>query len=1001
MSTEIEVVVTGPPGPVGPVGPVGPAGPEGPEGPPANSMGVFNVLDYGAVGDSATDDTDAIQDAIDACSGAGGGVVYLPPGTFKHVGQLLLPNYCALRGAGRTATTLKFDSGTAGGIVASDVAAGATWAEYQSIADIAIRCDRAGDIAVDIANNACRLDLRNLSIRSSSGIGLRFYGSYGALVTNCYIANHTSGTGNIGIQVKYHASIGTGLNIVQFRGVEVQACDQAADIECAQYISFLGCVFQTNRAGIKVSHRTNIAVKESWFEANGTYDILYGVDGVTSPFGLRVEGCIFASYWTTSPLPWAPKDHSIKLRKGYGVDIRGNWFLDTQLEPIEVDESSQTFTGWVEGRIADNIMQGGASSKTGPVLVMRTAGAQLSYADRVGDVADPGSTHRFVAGIGTLMLNRLTSVEIADKQRITAMLGLDEVPVLSLVNEYWNGAAWVATSGLLVGGYAGTANTGSDLTAIGPSAGWSNSGSNSALVGTAAGQRNAGNNATALGHSALRNNLSANATAVGAQAGSSNSGQGLTAVGYDAAANNSGLNNTVVGDAAQVVGLNTGAAKTLAPADINLSTGMVTITGHGWGSAGDVVTVQMTSTGTIPAGTPNPLPLVVVDADTLSMGNARSASQGTGTHTFTPYIKVDNVVAIGASALAETSNTVQIGNNAVAYTKFAVGKDWALFSGAGSPEGVIAATVGCLYRRTDGGAGTSMYVKESGTGTTGWVSSSVFDGTVTNADVAAGAAIDVAKLAGHPTTTVDNTLPRFDGVAGSMQTSGIVVSDTNNMSGVGTLTVAGLHVAYSAKTGAYAATTSDDVLNVTDGTFTLNLPAAATCQGKTLKIRNAGTGVVTVDGNSGETIDEVATFPLGKGSYIEITSTGANWILTGGVPDTYWRDVTADLKNSWAGGYFLIRRVGSRVEYDVSALSAASATSGVPYTFATGWRIGAPYALHRGIWYKTDLTLRRVATDTSVGDLTVTGYNAGDTLYGSGSGFTLDAWPVSLPGSQV
>jgi len=41
--------------------------------------------------------------------------------------------------------------------------------------------------------------------------------------------------------------------------------------------------------------------------------------------------------------------------------------------------------------------------------------------------------------------------------------------------------------------------------------------------------------------------------------------------------------------------------------------------------------------------------------------------------------------------------------------------------GAGSPEGVVTAPVGCLYSRTDGGAGTSLYVKESGTGNTGWV----------------------------------------------------------------------------------------------------------------------------------------------------------------------------------------------------------------------------------------------------------------------------------------
>lgn len=43
------------------------------------------------------------------------------------------------------------------------------------------------------------------------------------------------------------------------------------------------------------------------------------------------------------------------------------------------------------------------------------------------------------------------------------------------------------------------------------------------------------------------------------------------------------------------------------------------------------------------------------------------------------------------------------------------------FYGSGSPEGVITASVGSTYRRTDGGANTSFYVKETGSGNTGWV----------------------------------------------------------------------------------------------------------------------------------------------------------------------------------------------------------------------------------------------------------------------------------------
>ena len=43
---------------------------------------VFNIKDYGAVGDGKTLETKAIQDAIEACTQAGGGTVYVPPGEY-------------------------------------------------------------------------------------------------------------------------------------------------------------------------------------------------------------------------------------------------------------------------------------------------------------------------------------------------------------------------------------------------------------------------------------------------------------------------------------------------------------------------------------------------------------------------------------------------------------------------------------------------------------------------------------------------------------------------------------------------------------------------------------------------------------------------------------------------------------------------------------------------------------------------------------------------------
>lgn len=54
-----------------------------------------------------------------------------------------------------------------------------------------------------------------------------------------------------------------------------------------------------------------------------------------------------------------------------------------------------------------------------------------------------------------------------------------------------------------------------------------------------------------------------------------------------------------------------------------------------------------------------------------------------------------------------------------------------LRAGAGSPEGVVAGNVGDEYHRTDGYAGFTLYIKETGTGTTGWRSLS----STTNTEV--------------------------------------------------------------------------------------------------------------------------------------------------------------------------------------------------------------------------------------------------------------------------
>lgn len=59
--------------------------------------------------------------------------------------------------------------------------------------------------------------------------------------------------------------------------------------------------------------------------------------------------------------------------------------------------------------------------------------------------------------------------------------------------------------------------------------------------------------------------------------------------------------------------------------------------------------------------------------------------------------------------------------NALKYTTIYIGTGGiGIFTGAGTPEAAVTAPVGSLFLRNDGGATTTLYVKTSGTGNTGW-----------------------------------------------------------------------------------------------------------------------------------------------------------------------------------------------------------------------------------------------------------------------------------------
>lgn len=124
---------------------------------------IFNVTDYGAVGNGSTNSTAGIQAAIDAAGVAGGGTVFLPSGIYQTTSALLLGATPGVRlvGAGRGNTWIRASDTTSNVIEVTNAA-------YIAIGDLSITRNARGTTGSGIVysgpGEAAYNDLFNLHI---------------------------------------------------------------------------------------------------------------------------------------------------------------------------------------------------------------------------------------------------------------------------------------------------------------------------------------------------------------------------------------------------------------------------------------------------------------------------------------------------------------------------------------------------------------------------------------------------------------------------------------------------------------------------------------------------------------------------------------------------------------------------------------------------------------------------------------------------------------------
>jgi hypothetical protein len=108
-------------------------------------------------------------------------------------------------------------------------------------------------------------------------------------------------------------------------------------------------------------------------------------------------------------------------------------------------------------------------------------------------------------------------------------------------------------------------------------------------------------------------------------------------------------------------------------------------------------------------------------------GGLPRLEMGAGVAAPTTYITWSNDFRVQGHWNPNADVTYNLGSASLRYTNvyasnFRPGAGTATWtSGTGTPEGAVTAAVGSMFTRTDGGASTTLYVKESGAGNTGWV----------------------------------------------------------------------------------------------------------------------------------------------------------------------------------------------------------------------------------------------------------------------------------------
>ena len=236
--------------------------------------------------------------------------------------------------------------------------------------------------------------------------------------------------------------------------------------------------------------------------------------------------------------------------------------------------------------------------------------------------------------------------------------------------------------------------------------------------------------------------------------------------------------------------------------------------------------------------------------------------------------------------------------------------------GTATPEGVVTAQVGSLFLRTDGAIGASLYVKESGTGNTGWKSSSsslsaatIFWTTGSNmfaqATTNSGATTrnEIAASATTGVTATSTSLVRAQGPSNFAFSAGTTYNATNNAVDYDR------PLLWSFVLGGMGAETSTGTVRISFGKSSADGVGQLTRKGWQIRIEGSGSRTVFIAAHNGTTLGtEVAVTgsALNNGGYdvkpVVVVCSGGTMSLYAGDAALNLTTPTATCTGGPAGG---------------------------------------------------------------------------------------------------